>query len=356
MKELFVMKKLLLPGFVLVLALALAGCCSGDKVPEKQNAELEKRIAVLEMQNEQILSQLRRIDLRLPPVDSRYLPYQPSPSDARFLKIKPLPPNPGDEQIAAYVRAIAGAFAGGHVSSLELPVRLLRKIGPGHLKALLPVLKSRNTRGAFRVCLGEALPFLVTPQDTPFIKANLPETPMLFHAVTSVEAARAMKREIFWVLRSAMPVPPRLQAIIPRLVETPGDLKTLEDIYCTNPAGAHLTPIFVAIPGCDLKRLTVRAWKAQDPRRASAALLQWAIPAVRYGHDVDACKYLLKSLIPSRRTASEISVYRLAEAQKLLGNLSDFPVQDRARLADWYAKNQARIVFDEKSGKFTLKK
>ena len=47
---------------------------------------------------------------------------------------------------------------------------------------------------------------------------------------------------------------------------------------------------------------------------------------------------------------------RLAEAQKLLGNLSDFPVQDRARLADWYAKNQARIVFDKKSGKFTLKK
>ena len=355
MKELFVMKKLLLPGCVLVLA--LAGCYSGDEALEKQNAELKK-------QNEEILSQLRKLHGRVADLEKRFssfgLPYAQT-DWSRFKKVKPLPPNPTDAQIVAYLREIADYSDGQRAMGPSDPqVTLFRKIGPGHLKLLLPFLNDRESEGNLwiRSYLRYALPSLVTVEDIPFIKANIVSSPELLHAVTSAEFAKPMKNEIFEVLRKSprhlsVDYRPEFQRLMAELVETPQDRKTLEEIYIDNFRRNGLLDVLLKIPGCNVGEVTVRAWrKVSREGEARGILYPRALAAVRYGHDVSACKYLLKIIMdPARPHDLNPGI-----AGEVLMLLSDFPVYDRARLSVWYERNQEKIVFDEKSGKFVLKK
>ena len=348
------MKKLLLPGCVLVLA--LAGCCSGDEALEKQNAELKK-------QNEEILSQLRKLHGRVADLEKRLasrVPYVQT-DWSRFKKVKPLPPNPTDAQIVAYLREIADYSDGQRAMGPSDPqVTLFRKIGPGHLKLLLPFLNDRESEGNLwiRSYLRYALPSLVTVEDIPFIKANVVSTPELLCAVTSMEFARPMKQEIFEVLRKsprpwAVDYRPEFERLMAELAETPQDRKTLEEIYIDNFYRDGLLDVLLKIPGCNVGEVTVKAWrKISREEERQALLYRKALAAVRYGHDVSACKYFLKIIMSPARPHDMIPTI----ARETLMLLSDFPVYDRERLLSWYEKNQNKIVFDEKSGKFVLKK
>ena len=294
------------------------------------------------------------------------------PDRAKLRKVKPLPPSPTDAQIVAYLREIAAASDSRQgMSSADPQLGLCRKIGPGHLKLLLPFLRKRpgNMRDyAMRFYLSAALPDLVTAKDIPLIKANIVAVPELLSAVTSAEFAKPMKQEIFEVLRKAG-LPglffSRASArVFAELVETPEDLKTLEDIYINDSRRSSLLLILLQIPKCDVGAVTVRAWRkaSREEREENLpgrtynhnVMSSRALDAARYGHDVGACKFLLKTLImedPLRPNHP-----RSLSIMNMLTRLSDFPVRDRDRLAAWYAENQAKIVFDKKSGKFTLKK
>ena len=355
MKEFCVMKKLLLTGCVLVLA--LAGCCSGDEALEKQNAELKK-------QNEEILSRLRKLHGRVVDLEKRFSSFglpRVQTDWSRFKKVKPLPPDPSDAQIIAYIREIADFSEGQRAMGPSDPqVTLFRKIGPGHLKLLLPFLNDRLSGGNvwIRFYLRYALPSLVTVRDIPFIKANIVSTPELLNAVTSVELGKPMKNEIFEALRKSQPhlsveFRPEFQRLIAGLVETPQDLKAVEEICIGNRHRAGLLDVLLKIPGCNVGEVAVRAWRKVSREEESRGILYpRALAAVRYGHDVSACKYLLKVIMSSFGPQD----FSARTASDLLMRLSDFPVYDRNRLPLWYEKNQNRIVFDGKSGKFVLKK
>ncbi|MBO4492117.1 MAG: hypothetical protein J5944_12255 [Lentisphaeria bacterium] len=349
------MKKLLLPGCVLVLV--LAGCCSGDGALEKQNAELKR-------QNEEILSQLRKLHGRVADLEKRFSSFRVPHVQAdwsRFKKVKPLPPNPTDAQIVAYLREIADFSDGQRAMGPSDPqVTLFRKIGPGHLKLLLPFLKDRQSKGSLwiRSYLRHALPSLVTVEDIPFIKANIVSTPELLCAVTSMEFAKPMKQEIFETIRKSpsylsVDYRPEFERLMAELVETPQDRKAIEEIYIDNFYRDGLLNVLLKIPGCNVGEVTVRAWrKVSREEERQVLLYREALAAVRYGHDVSACKYLLKLIMTPARPNDMVP--RIA--RETLMRLSDFPVYDRERLLLWYEKNHARIVFDEKSGKFVLKK
>ena len=349
------MKKLLMPGCVLVLA--LAGCCSGDGALEKQNAELKR-------QNEEILSQLRKLHGRVADLEKRFSSFRVPHVQAdwsRFKKVKPLPPSPTDAQIVAYLREIADFSDGQRAMGPSDPqVTLFRKIGPGHLKLLLPFLKDRQSKGSLwiRSYLRHALPSLVTVEDIPFIKANIVSTPELLCAVTSMEFAKPMKQEIFETIRKSpsylsVDYRPEFERLMAELVETPQDRKMLEEIYIGNFHRSRLLDVLLKIPGCNVGEVTVRAWRKVSREEESRGILYpRALAAVRYGHDVSACKYLLKIIMDPAKPHDLNS--RIA--RDVLMRLSDFPVYDWERLLLWYEKNHARIVFDEKSGKFVLKK
>ena len=349
------MKKLLLPGCVLVLA--LAGCYSGNEALEKQNAELKK-------QNEEILSRLRKLHGRVADLEKRFSSFglpNVQTDWSRFKKVKPLPPNPTDAQIIAYIREIADFSEGQRSMGPSDPqVTLFRKIGPGHLKLLLPFLNDRKSEGNLwiRSYLRYALPSLVTVKDIPFIKANVVSSPELLYAVTSAEFAKPMKNEIFEVLRKSphylsVEYQPEFRRLVAELVETPQDRKVIEEIYIDNFHRSRLLDVLLQIPGCNVGEVTVRAWRKVSREEESRPILYpRALAAVRYGHDVSACKYLLKIIMdPAKPHDLNPRI-----ARDVLMRLSDFPVYDRYRLLLWYEKNQNKIVFDEKSGKFVLKK
>ena len=365
------MKKLfLLAGLLLI---ALAGCRSGREALEQQQAELKK-------QNELIRAELRELTGRIDALEKKSESSLQPPrrvihvwhGRAKLLKVKPLPPSPTDAQIVAYLRVIADCCRGqAGLGSRDPQIGLCRKIGPGHLELLLPFFRKprRSLQDrAMAFYLTEALPDLVTAKDIPLIKANIVTVPELLRAVTSAEFGKPMKQEIFEAFRKAGA--PGLffsgdsARIFAELVETPEDLKTLEEIYINDYRRRFLLLVLLKIPKCDVGSVTVRAWRKASgevreenlPGRTydHNVLYGRALEAVRYGHDADACKFLLKTLIMG--SPFRTNDFRSQSIVKTLERLSDFPVQDRARLADWYAKNQARIVFDKKSGKFTLKK
>ena len=358
------MKKLfLLAGLFLI---ALAGCRSGREALEQQQAELKK-------QNEEIRAELRDLTGRIDALEKKSASALSSRRafrtssrafDARLdrvRKVKPLPPSPTDAQIVAYLREIADYSDGQRAMGPSDPqVTLFRKIGPGHLKLLLPFLNDRESEGNLwiRSYLRYALPSLVTVEDIPFIKANIVSSPELLHAVTSAEFAKPMKNEIFEVLRKsprhlAVDYRPEFQRLMAELVETPQDRKTLEEIYIDNLYRDGLLNVLLKIPGCNVGEVTVRAWrKVSREGEARGILYPRALAAVRYGHDVSACKYLLKIIMDPARP-HDLNPGIVGEVLMLL---SDFPVYDRARLSMWYERNQEKIVFDEKSGKFVLKK
>ena len=364
------MKKLLL--FAGLLLIALAGCRSGREALEQQQAELKK-------QNELIRAELReltgRIDALEKKSESSLRPLRRiihvGRGRAKLPKVKPLPPGPTDAQILAYLREIADCSREQMGFSVRDPqVDLCRKIGPGHLKLLLSFFRNRE-RGrqysAMRFYLSAALPDLVTARDIPLIKANIVAVPELQSVVTSAEFARPMKDEIFETLGKSPPYfpaqfDPKFQRTVAELVETPEDLKTLEEIYINDHRRSFVLPILLKIPKCDVGAVTVRAWRKASREKAGPNLLGYtynvltprALEAFRYGHDVGACKFLLESLIMG--SPFRTNDFRSQNLVKEFKRLSDFPVQDRARLAEWYAENRARIVFDKKSGKFTLKK
>ena len=373
------MKKLpLLAGLLLI---ALAGCRSGRAALEQQQAELKK-------QNEEIRAELRELTGRIDALEKKSASALPSRRafltsgrafDARLdrvRKVKPLPPDPTDAQIVAYLREIAAASDSRQgIGSADPQIGLCRKIGPGHLKLLLPFFRKRpgNMRDyAMRFYLSQALPDLVTVKDIPLIKANIAAVPELFSAVTSAEFAKPMKQEIFEALRKAGP--PGLffsgasARVLAELVETPQDLKTLEEIYINDHRRSFLLLVLLRIPQCDVGAVTVRAWRKASPAERTEnlpghtynhnVLYSRALEAVRYGHDVGACKFLLKTLIMGDPMGDPLRTndFRSRNIVKTLERLSDFPVRDRARLAAWYAENQAKIAFDGKSGKFVLKK
>ena len=179
--------------------LLLSGCRSGNAELEKQSAEIlaemkriNTRLDGLEKQAKQnaaIRPELKKLNARLDRLERqrriqvRQASYRLNRSNQtgpqlRGINVGPdreklskiqLPANPIDQQIIDYIRQIRDATVGQNIWSDSDPqIEMYEKIGPGHLRLLLPYL-----RGEARYRhLYAALPKLIDERDKEYYWKN----------------------------------------------------------------------------------------------------------------------------------------------------------------------------------------
>ena len=346
-------------GVVLPGILLIAGCQSNQHALEKQNAEI---LAELQKMNQE-LSQIRKKiseESALSASAAKYVsgansyPVSNGSNMALLAKVKKLPENPTDEAILKYIREIMLATAGQNsYSPMDPQVGMYRLIGKGHLKLLLPFLRSSALCSSYH--LKEAMPELVEEKDKELIRSSIFLSPSLLDVVVKKGWSKEFKKEIFKILETLennnSPYY-TLNSVLPALVETPEDVDRLIEIYIKKPAAGTLLESLLMIPKVNLREITNKAWEHERHTASQAYHKQpKAVAAVRYGNNVSAAKYLLEQIIHSGPNQT----YQNQDAKKVMMFKSDFPIFDTEKLGEWYRKNADRIIYDEKSGKFILK-
>ncbi len=366
---------------LLVPLLLLSGCRSGQAELEKQNAEilaemkkLNARLDLLEKQakqNADIRPELKKINARLDRLEkqrrvqvrqtaSRFARLNQTGPQLRGINVGPdreklskiqLPANPADQQIIDYIRQIRDATAGQNIwSDADPQIEMYEKIGPGHLRVLLPYL-----RGEARYRhLYAALPKLIDERDKELVRKSLAKYPVLLQCAVRKGWLKEMKDEVFGLLKAGNPV--LLHSIkdaLPALAQTPEELKILKDVYVRDPYGYFLlNGLKKKLPEPEIREMVNRAWdealKKQDPVHQMTMRAQ---DAVQEGQNVEALKFLLKKLLLSAQTR-----FPVRDIAIFLSARCDFPIYDPARLREWYDKNADRIVFDPATGKYVVKK
>jgi hypothetical protein len=369
-------KSFVLPILPLVL---LSACRSGNETLEKQNAEIlaemkriNARLDSLEKQtkqNAEIRPELKKLNAKLDALDKRIKQrravsqnYVPGPVPAnlnKLFKIRPLPANPTDQQIIEYVRQIREATIGQtSFTSNDPQIALYERIGPGHLRLLLPYLENDGSHSPFYLHI--VLPKLAGEADKGVVRQSLKQYPVLIRCVVRNGWLKEMKKEILSLLKqpTARNVPVgEIRNCIPDLVQSPDDLKTLTDVYIHHPTGYVLLNGLKMLPGVDIRNLVNQAWaEAQKNPLPEHSMIPRAIDAVRDGEpNVEAVKYLLMLLMTSDNPITHQS--RTKWIVPLLSSRCDFPLYDPpARLREWYGKNADRIVFDSTKRKYVVKK
>jgi hypothetical protein len=350
------MLKTLLYGMILPGILLIAGCQSGNEVLEQQNAQILSELRKLNQQ----LSGIQKKMQEEPALAFSSVKYPYNSTSARganlalLSKVKKLPEKPTDDQIVKYIQQIIAATAGQNSYSMTDPqVGMYKLIGTGHVKVLLPFLDNNIFNASYY--LKEAMPDLVEEKDKPLIKSSLIQYPNLLNTVVKKGWPREFKKEIFKLLESTTNSSPfhTLHMVVPSLAETPEDIQKLIDIYISNPVAAPLIQSLLVIPKINIHDIVNKAW---DKSNTGSGYPQryWkrekAIAAVRYGNNVSAAKYLLQQIIASDPN----NPYESQTAITVLAGKSDFPVFDKNNLEKWYRKNADKISYDEKTGKFII--
>ena len=222
------MLKTLLYGMILPGIFLIAGCQSGNEVLEQQNAQILSELRKLNQQ----LSGIQKKMQEEPALAFSSVKYPYNSTSARganlalLAKIKRLPENPTDDQIVKYVQQIIAATAGQNSYSMTDPqVGMYKLIGTGHLKVLLPFLDGGTFNAFYH--LKEAMPDLVEEKDKPLIKSSLIQYPKLLDTVVKKGWSREFKKEILKLLESTTNSSPfhTLRMVVPSLAETPEDIQ-----------------------------------------------------------------------------------------------------------------------------------
>ena len=379
---------LVLPALSLGL---LSACQSGNDALEKQNAEIlaelkriNARLDDVEKQSKQnaevytdlrkiyakmdyLEKQVRQLQIRRAPARSNRSNQTQTvlmqgglrsplvrPDREKLSKIQ-LSANPTDQQIIEYIRQIGEASEGQNIFSEADPqIAMYEKIGPGHLRLLLPYL-----RGEARYRhLYLALPKLIDERDKELVRQSLAKYPVLLQCAVRKGWLKEMKDEVFGLLKAGNPV--LLHSIkdaLPALAQTPEELKILKDVYVRDPYGYFLlNGLKKKLPEPEIREMVNRAWdEALINQLPEHQMTMRAQHVVQEGQNVEALKYLLKMIMSAFRQGGQ-GVYLSRQAVTFLSTRCDFPVYDPARLREWYDKNADRIVYDPATGKYEVKK
>mgnify|MGYP000314986631 FL=1 len=124
-------------------SLLLAGCSSVEPEPSPELKRLSEEIATLKQSLQKMDGKLDKLLVKPKARSDGFVERVADPEV--LAKIKPLPDKPTDAEIRAYVGAILEATKDQNSFKPEDPqVAMLEKIGPGHLKILLPYLSQRS--------------------------------------------------------------------------------------------------------------------------------------------------------------------------------------------------------------------
>ena len=331
----------------------LPGCRSGNETIEKQNAEILAEMKKLNHRLDQMDRQLKQIR-----ADRQSAGFQRVPPDRdKLSKIQKLPENPTDQQIVEYIRQIREASIGQNTFSSNDPqIALYERIGPGHLRLLLPYLRNDGYHSPFYLHI--VLPKLVGEADKELVRRSLKQYPILIRCVVRHGWLKEMKKEILSLLKQPaatnLPVG-EIRNCIPDLVQSPDELKIVTDVYIHNLNGSVLLNGLKKLPGADIRKLVNQAWtETQKNPSHEHAMITRAKDAIRDGSpNIEAVRYLLVLLMTSDNPV--IQNFRTQQIAPFLTTRCDFPIYDPPRLREWYGKNADRIIFDPVKNKYTLK-
>ena len=368
--------------------LLLSGCRSGNAELEKQNAEilaemkkLNARLDAVEQQakqNSEIRPELKKLNARLERLEnwekkirvqtrqalSRFNRSNQTGPQLRGINVRPdmtklsqirLSANPTDQQIIEYIRQIRDATEGQNIWSDEDPqIEMYEKIGPGHLRLLLPYLRGG---GRYRH-LYAALPKLIDDRDKEQVRKLLADYPVLLQAVVRKGWLKEMKYEVFRLLKARKTVALHvIKDALPDLAQSPEELEILKDVYIHQVMGyVLLDSLKKKLPEPEIREMVNQAWAAALKKQLSGyPMTMRAQHAVQEGQNVEALKFLLKMIMSAFRQGGQ-GVYLSRQAVTFLSTRCDFPVYDPARLREWYDKNADRIAYDPATGKYVVKK
>ena len=266
----------------------------------------------------------------------------------KLAKIKPLSEKPTDQEIVAYVDAIYAASKGQTAfSSTDPQVEMFRKIGPGHLKLLLPYLsRSANFH------LENALSSLVQPSDKELVLKHLGSNErVMFKVVVDngwtadarpqiIAAIKNGRSHYFWGKM--------MDEVIEKLARTPKEREEFVDIFITYPNTYGMFNVIRRFPGIDVADIADQAWESHRYDQPYT-MAQYALYAAQYGN-ISALEALLVHLADRSGRRSRVE----AEMLNALVSLLKRPCNPPAMLK-YVRENKGKLTFDPEKRQYVLK-
>ena len=325
-------------------SLLLAGCASREPEPSPELKLLSEEVAALR-------ESLEKIDGKLDRVLKAQRTFPQREGERRFdpekiRKIKPLPENPSDEQIRAYVDEIAEASRGQRIfGSTDPQVGLLRAIGPGHLEVLIPYMGQE-----IAFYLRSALPSLVQESDKELVLKNLiAGRDLLLEVVARRQWAGEARPRIIEMLKNGQGNQfwGSMDQIISQIARTPEEREELADIFITYPNTSPMIPGISCFPEIDQAEVSRKAWESHRFDE-NYSRRRYAMYAAQHG-----CREALEELLTLLIGHPELMRNDSAGKQQL-SELLGRPY-DPAAMRNYVTANKEKLAFDREKMKYVLK-
>lgn len=265
----------------------------------------------------------------------------------KLAAIPPLPEQPDDVCILKYINAVKNAANEDDLYTARRPqVEFYRKIGPGHLKLLLPELtgEERNYE------LIEALPELTGPADKALALSMMPEIPDLLIPVFRNGWSKENPRVVFATLGKHCPYKMRdHKRDLIALADNDEGRRLMIETFVQQPDLGFLYESLSRLPGVDPIALANQAWESQRFQAEKYTLGGVAVRAARKGN-IDALGFLINQLSTGERNPfidGDISVTLVLMTGQPL---------NAEKLQNWYSENRDKLVFDQKTKRYQIKK
>ncbi len=355
------MKKLIAAAFCAAL---LSGCSTRNDEQLGALTDIRKQLEQSNKQLEQSNKQLEDVNKKLVQLETavKAMPgrglvgasagFQMQRADpAELAKIK-LPQNPTEEQVTEYIQKIQSASLNQNsFSSSDPQVAMFAKIGPGHLKTVMPFL-SENGRGVFH--LRYALPKLVGKSDKEFVLKNLAQYPQLMTSVLDNGWYPEGRKAVLEAMENTRSFH-EFERVIAQMIANSEDQKALVKIFEKNPSSGALGSRIETFPDVDFGKLAETVWKKNRFNQNTWEILPFAVFAVKNGNK-DAFPFLFSQmLVQGTRGDGQIYVpgYQGISLPYFINDLLDRDT-DMKETCAWYNKNAERLVFDKKKMKYVL--
>lgn len=257
-----------------------------------------------------------------------------------LLRIKPLPENPGCDEVNTYLKEIAEAVRKGREAesiSGRVPA-MVRKVGFGHLKELAPYWDTLS--------IGLVADGVFRKEDAEEALRLLPDYPALYGAVARCEGIDSLllKEAVFKALRENQRDLGALSVPLLHYVKTPEDIQFMEECFVQNPKAYFVLDKIRWFPQVDAPALGRKAWAEyrnemmEDRLRLSEILLEFG--------NMEALEFMM-DYGPGGRGARYVAGF-FYDPETAAAVSWD-------KLGEYYRQNRENLQFDGKQRKYIIR-
>lgn len=313
------------------------GCKSADAENERQNSQMLKEIN----------SKLDAIDARLKKLEERrpvnIVSGMNNSINFTELEKNTLPENPTREQVVDYIQKIVNASRNQQsFSSIDPQVAMLSRVGNKNLDLLLKYYNSNSY-------IPFAVQNLVTKDDKEIILKALKENHNLIGVVLRMGWEKDVKDLIMQELKT------NHKNLSSQWIEAAvifNDPKSYPDLieYLINGSNSNSTyKAIKKLPGIELKEAVTKMWAKKCRLDFLWEKDNAAMVAAGCGH-IDALAYLI-----NRVQSPTLEQFIRREIQNTVWQATGQSGSPE-ELVKWFKENSEKLTFDEKNGKYIVKK